>query len=350
MSCRLGLRLLAVVVLTQPAVAQRGAPAASPVVVQSDGHVTFSVSAPTAGVVGVFGDFLKTPERLQRDDQGIWSITLGPLEPDVYNYELAINSTVAARGSFEVRGAKPAFFELRPVPHGAVEQRWYSSKSLRTERRVFVYTPPNYSRSSDRYPVLFLLHGGGMNESLWTESGRANLILDNLIADGRMKPLVVVMPNGYADPAGIEESTDRATNQRDGFSRDLLEDLIPFVQDNYRLYRDRDHRAIGGLSMGGGQALAIGLGHLDLFSRIAAFSSAVGDVKPLVQEPQRLNERLALLWVACGTEDSLFPSNNQFVEFLTSIGVRHTFRATEGTHIWRVWRRYLNEVAPLLFP
>jgi enterochelin esterase family protein len=344
--------LLTVMALAQSVSAQQGAGAAGPVDVHPDGQVTFRVSAPTANVVGVFGDFVKTPQRLQRDDQGVWSITLGPFQPDIYNYELAINSTVAARGRFEVRGATPAFFELRPVPHGAVEQRWYSSKSLRAERRVFVYTPPNYSRSTERYPVLFLLHGGGMDESLWTESGRANVILDNLIADGKMKPLVVVMPNGYADQPGTAgaQATDAAKRQREGFSRDLLEDLIPFVQENYRVYTDRDHRAIAGLSMGGGQALAIGLGNLDVFSRVAAFSSAVGDAATLVANPRSLNERLSLLWLACGTDDPLYSSNKQFSELLDASGVKHTFRDSEGAHIWRVWRRNLNEVAPLLFP
>ena len=350
----LSLRLLLVLLVAQPAFAQGGAPPLRSPEVYPDGRVVFRVSAPSATVVGVFGDFLKAPQRLQKDDNGIWSITLGPLEPEIYNYELAINSTVAARGRFEVFGATPLFYDLRPVPHGAVEQRLYSSKSLQTERRVFVYTPPNYSRATDRYPVLYLLHGGGMDETLWTDSGRANLIMDNLIADGKLKPLIVVMPYGYAYPpdSPLAAGADAARRQRDGFSRDLLEDLMPFVETNFRVYADREHRAIAGLSLGGGQALGIGLGHTELISRIAAFSAGTGglDMKALLADPKKVNERLALFWLGCGTEDTLFSSNKEFADLLTTSGIKHTFRASDGAHIWRVWRRYLNEVAPLLFP
>ena len=351
--------LLLGLLVAAPAYAQRGAPSQGIPQVLPDGRVVFRVSAPNATVVGVFGDFLKAPQRLEKDENGVWSATLGPLEPDIYNYELGINSTVAARGQFEVRGATPMFYELRPVPHGAVEQRWYTSKAIQAERRVFIYTPPGYGRSSDRYPVLYLLHGGGMNETLWTESGRANLILDNLVADGKLKPLIIVMPYGYAYAPGspLAEGDDAAKRQRDGFSRDLLEDLMPFVESNYRVYADREHRAIAGLSLGGGQALGIGLGHTDVFSRVAAFSSSVGsgqangvDIKTLIADPKKLNERLALFWIGCGTEDSLFASNKEFADVLTASGIKHTFRPSEGAHIWRVWRRYLNEVAPLLFP
>jgi enterochelin esterase-like enzyme len=350
---------LVLLLVAPPAVAQRGAPPLRSPEVHPDGRVTFRVSAPSATVVGVFGDFLKAPERMQKDESGIWSITLGPLPPEIYNYELAVNNVIGARGRFEVTGATPSFFALRQVPHGAIEQRWYTSRSLASERRVFVYTPPNYGRSADRYPVLYLLHGGGMDETLWTESGRANLILDNLIADGKLKPLIVVMPYGYAFPPSSPAAAgdDAARLQREGFSKDLIDDLLPFVQSNYRVYADRDHRAIAGLSLGGGQALGIGLSHPQIFSRIAAFSASVGsgqangvDLKTLLADPKQINDRFPLLWVGCGTEDGLFDSNQAFAELLTARGIKHTFRASEGAHIWRVWRRYLNEVAPLLFP
>jgi enterochelin esterase family protein len=147
--------------------------------------------------------------------------------------------------------------------------------------------------------------------------------------------------------------------QRDGFSRDLIEDLIPFVQANYRVHADRDHRAIAGLSLGGGQALGIGLSHTDVFSRVAGFSAALGavtspqagglDFKSLVADANKMNERLKLLWVGCGTDDTLFQSNKEFAQLLESSGVKHTFRVSDGAHTWQVWRRYLNEMAPLLF-
>jgi enterochelin esterase family protein len=255
----------------------------------------------------------------------------------------------------EVPGDGPMFYDTRAVPHGTVQARLYSSKSLDRERRLYVYTPPGYERSTARYPVLYLLHGASGDDSIWTWIGHANLILDNLMADGKLKPLVVVMPDGYAyPPIG---PVPAGANQRAGFERDLLGDILPFVQTNYRVYADRDHRAIAGLSMGGGQALSIGLGHLDLFSRVAGFSSAlVGQnnftetYAGLVGNPRKANDQLKLLWTGCGTDDTLFNANKSFADFLESSNIKHTFRPSEGAHTWQVWRRYLAEVAPLLFP
>ncbi len=179
--------------------------------------------------------------------------------------------------------------------------------------------------------------------------GGANLILDNLIATNEMDPMIMVMPFGYAYRPG---SVDRQ-RQRTGFARDLLEDIVPFVEANYRVVADREHRAIAGLSMGGGQALTIGLNNLDGFSHVAGFSSAVGDPKDtfsdLVMNAEASNEQLRLLWLACGTDDGLFTRSKQLSEFLVTNGIEHTFRATEGAHTWIVWRRYLRELAPLLF-
>jgi len=262
----------------------------------------------------------------------------------------------------EVPGDGPMFYDLRPTPHGTVQERWYSSKTLDTARRAYIYTPPNYEKSSDRYPVLYLLHGAGGDDSGWTESGHSNLILDNLMADGKLKPLIVVMPYGYAYPpiSPLAAGADAMKRQRSGFERDLIDDLIPFVQANYRAYSDRDHRAIAGLSLGGGQALGIGLSHLDVFSRVAGFSAALGavtspqagglDFHALVTDSKKVNAQLKLLWVGCGTDDTLYKSNQEFSGMLKASGVQHTFRSSEGAHTWLVWRRYLNEVAPLLFP
>jgi len=356
------LLVLLVTLAAQPAFAQRGGPALRSPEVQPDRRVTFRLSAPNATDVRLSGDFLKAPESLQKDEKGVWSITVGPVSPEIYGYQLSVNGVTATRGTLDVPGAAPMFYTMRPVAHGAVEQRWYSSKAVQDVRRVFVYTPPNYGRSSDRYPVLYLFHGAGGDESGWTQNGRANLILDNLIADGKLKPLVVVMPYGYAYPptSPLAEGTDAMKRQREVFSRDLIEDLIPYVQANYRVHGDREHRAIAGLSLGGGQALGIGLSHLDQFSRVAGFSAALGavtspqagglDFKTLIADARKVNERLALLWVGCGTEDTLFNSNKEFAELLKTSGIRHTFRVSEGAHTWQVWRRYLNEVAPLLFP
>ena len=357
-----GLGVLLALLVVQTSFAQRGGPPLRSPDVLPDGRVTFRLAAPNASDVRVSGDFLKAPEPLQKDDKGIWNVTVGPVPPEIYNYQLSVNGLVTTRGRLDVPAAAPRFYDMRPVVHGAVEQRWYNSKAVQGVRRAFVYTPPNYSRSSDRYPVLYLFHGAGGDDSGWTESGRANIILDNLIADGKLKPLVVVMPYGYAYPptSPLAEGNDAMKRQRDGFSRDLIEDLIPFVQANYRVHADREHRAIAGLSLGGGQALGIGLSHLELFSRVAGFSPALGavtspqagglDFKTLIADSRKVNDQLKLLWVGCGTEDTLFNSIKEFDQLLTTSGVRHTLRVTDGAHTWQVWRRYLNEVAPQLFP
>jgi enterochelin esterase family protein len=348
------------VLMTPLLVAQRGPAVRSPEILP-DGRVTFRLAAPNASDVRMTGEFLKGPEPLQKDEKGIWSVTVGPVSPEIYGYQLSVNGVPMPRAWLDVPGAAPRFFDARPVAHGAVEQRMYNSKATETVRRAFIYTPPNYSRSSERYPVLYLLPGAGGDESGWTVNGRTNVILDNLIADGKLKPLVVVMPYGYAYPPGSPraEGPDAQRRQRELFNRDLIEDLIPFVQANYRVHADREHRAIAGLSMGGGQALGVGLSRMDVFSRVLGFSSALGvvtsqqagglDFKKLIADSKAVNDKLKLLWVGCGTEDTLFNSNKQFAEMLAASGVKHTFRETGGAHTWQVWRRYLNEVAPLLF-
>jgi enterochelin esterase family protein len=261
------------------------------------------------------------------------------------------------------QSTEPVYLQLRATSHGTLQTREYKSKSLGTDRKVVIYTPSGYEESSQRYPVLYLLHGAGSTESSWTERGRANVILDNLIADGKLKPLVVVMPFGYAfaRPAGGRRG-DAAENkqQRDGFTKDFLEDVMPMIDTTFRVYPDRDHRAIAGLSLGGAQSLAIGLSHPDLFSRVAAFSPAMGaandprtggvDFNSVLAESGRLNDQLKLLWVSCGTEDTLFDSIQSFTELLSKHKVEHIFRVTGGAHIYPVWQRNLNEVAPMLFP
>ena len=353
--CVLGL------LVAQPAFAQRGGPAVRSPEVLADGRVTFRLAAPNATEVRLSGDFLTAPQPLQKDEKGIWSLTVGPVAPERYGFTLSVNGVAATRGTLDMPGPAPMFYDLKPVPHGAVEQRLYQSKSLQAQRRVFIYTPPNYARSTERLPVLYLLHGAGGDETGWTENGRAHLILDNLIADGKLKPLVVVMPYGNAYPPAspLAAGDDAMRRQRSGFERDLIEDLIPFVQASYRVHADREHRAIAGLSLGGAQALGIGLSHTDLFSRVAGFSPALGavtspqagglDFKKLIADSTQVNDRLQLLWVGCGTEDTLFNSNKEFDALLTAGGVKHTFKATGGAHTWQVWRRYLNEVAPVLF-
>lgn len=363
------------VLLFAPVFAQRGGPSVRSPEVQPDHRVTFRLRAPKATEVRMTADFLKTPEALTKDEAGVWSVTLGPLKPDLYGYRFVVDGLTVIDPSnqakpatqLEVPGQGAMFYDVRPVAHGTVVERWYTSKSTDQIRRMFVYLPPGYDKAffdkqPVRYPVLYLFHGAGGDESGWTESGRANHILDNLMADGMLKPLVVVMPYGYAYlPASPKASGENAMKrQRTDFNRDLTEDLIPYVEANFRVYADRDHRAVAGLSLGGGQALGIGLVRTDLFSRVVSFSAAIGavtspeagglDFKPFFADAAKMNQQLKLLWVGCGTDDTLYKSNRQFSESLNSAGVKHVWHSSEGAHTWQVWRRYLAEVAPLLFP
>ena len=199
--------------------------------------------------------------------------------------------------------------------------------------------------------MLYLLHGADGDETVWTTFGRANQILDNLIAEKKASPMVIVMPFGYAYPWYVGAAGDK---QRADFEKDLLEDLIPFVQANYRVYTDRDHRALAGLSRGGGQSLNIGLRRLDLFSRIGVFSAGGGanpqdTFKDVATNAKKVNDQLKLFWLGIGTEDAGFANAKRFSEFLSTAGITHKFRTIPGAHTWIVWRQFLNEVAPILF-
>ncbi len=258
--------------------------------------------------------------------------------------------------------ATPSFLQVRAVPHGTLKSQAYKSKSLGTDRKLMVYTPPGYENSTSRYPVLYLLHGAGSDESSWTQRGQAHVILDNLIADGKLKPLVVVMPFGFAAaraPGAARGDAAENKMQREGFTKDFLEDVIPLIDATFRVYADRDHRAIAGLSLGGAQALALGLSHTELFSRIAAFSPAMGaannpatggvDFENVLADAAKINSQIKFLWVSCGTEDTLFQSVQQFSGQLSQHKVEHIFRVTGGAHTYPVWQRNLNDVAPVLF-
>jgi enterochelin esterase-like enzyme len=255
----------------------------------------------------------------------------------------------------------PAYLQVRGVPHGEVQAIAYQSKSLSRQREAVVYLPPGYSTRAERYPVLYLLHGAGGDERTWTDRQQAHVILDNLIADGDIEPFVVVMPYGYThrleSGAGRRGAADYKTDMEE-FAVDLVRDLVPFVESKYHVGTDRDHRAIAGLSMGGGQSLAIGLTHPEMFRSVAAFSSAMQianspawggiDMDAALADAAAIN-RLDLLWVGCGTEDTLFKANRTFSNQLTERGVEHVFRVTRGAHTSEVWSRYLHEVAPQLF-
>jgi enterochelin esterase family protein len=332
--------------------------------VHADRRVTFRLYAPGANNVAVGVGFMQGIQPMSRSNNGLWSITLGPAQADIYEYNFIVdgleivdpaNSWLkvwlrTARNLVLVPGDEPMFFEEQQVPHGTMHIHRYQSKSLGITRPLYVYTPPGYEANHQaKYPVLYLSHGLGDAEDTWTVVGRANVIVDNLIAEKKAQPLVIVMPYGHTPSAPADM---RSVGNYGAFERDIIEDVVPYVQKCYRVSTDQKDRAVAGLSMGGGQALTVGLGNLDLFGWIGAFSSAVPrgqKLDKLLAEPKSVNEKLRLLWIGCGRSDFLFKENQGFIERLKAEKIEHVSRITDGAHEWRLWRHYLNEFVPLLF-
>lgn len=337
--------------------------------VGSDRTVTFRVRAPNATNVSVSGEW-PGAKPMTREAGGNWSVTVGPLEPELYSYSFSIdgfqtldpgNPAVKPGRSprtsmVEVPGNPPLPHEWNAaIPHGTVREHWYQSKSLGLRRSLHVYTPPGYDQSRKDLPVLYLLHGSGDNDGTWTALGRANVILDNLIAAKKARPMIVVMTDGHAfvAPPGTSPTNTsvRGRNTRD-YERDLIEDVMPFVESGYRTINKRESRAIIGLSMGGGQSLQVGLNHLDRFAWVGAMSAAVPEADAIttaLADAQGTNKKLKSLWIAIGKDDFLLSRNKTFDELLTTKGITHTYKITDGNHSWPVWRKYLAEFAPMVF-
>lgn len=357
-------KIVLVLLLTGICAAQQPQPVVSPEV-HSDRKVTFRLLAPKAKSVGVNVQFAQGLQPMKQDGSGVWSVTLGPAEPNIYEYSFVADGLQIPDTSNEwtkiwqhvtinlvlVPGEEPMFFEEQKVPHGTVHIQKYLSKSLGVTRGIYVYTPPGYETNKyTQYPVLYLLHGFGDTESSWTEIGRANVIIDNLLAAKKAQPLIVVMPYGHTPSARPDMRT--AIDNYGDFEKDLIKDLIPYIQTQYRVNDNPKDRAIAGLSMGGGQALTIGLGNLDLFGWVGAFSAAVPPdekLDKLLAEPNTINDKLDLLWIGCGDTDFLYQSNTKFLKRLKSDNIEHIGHITKGTHEYRVWRSYLNELVPKLF-
>jgi len=336
--------------------------------IHPDRTVTFQVRATNATTVA-FSFEASPPQPMEKDGRGLWSITVGPLEPNIYAYSFWIDGVrvpdlaspavkpepLPVSSMFEVPADRLQFFDFDPaIPHGTVRQHDYESKSLGKLRRMRVYTPPGYDQNPRaKYPVLFLFHGGFDTEATWTEYGRAHFILDNLIAGKKAAPMIVVMLNGFATRnANATNQIDRAGGPTP-FEDDLLNDVIPFVEKNYRIKPGRQNRAINGLSMGGGQALTIGLTHLNQFAWIGGMSGTVAKrdlvLAEIIKDPKAANRQLKLLWFSCGKSDGAIRANQQLDEALTGHDIRHTFVPMEGGHQWVVWRRALEEFLPLVF-
>jgi enterochelin esterase family protein len=326
--------------------------------------VTFSLRAPDAESVGVKVQFAQGLKPMTKDGSGVWSVTLGPAEPDIYSYSFTVDGLQVvdpanswlkvwlrtAQNLVEVPGTKPMFFAEQKVPHGTLHRHKYPSKSLGVTRGLYVYTPPGYETNrTAKYPVLYLFHGYGDDESAWTVVGRANVIVDNLIARKKAEPFIIVMPYGHTPSTPPEM---RSIGRYKAFEKDLIEDVIGYVEKSYRVRANQESRAVAGLSMGGGQSLTVGLGNLDTFGWVGAFSSAIPrneEVKKLLAEPKSINDKLNLLWIGCGRKDFLFDPNQKFFGRLKAGGIEHVAHISDGGHDWRIWRRYLNEFVPLLF-
>lgn len=339
--------------------------------VHADRRVTFRLYAPKASEVLLMGspgilEAIKKPMPLERGDKGVWSLTVGPLEPGFYTYGYAIdgglrmpdpsNPNLEQRrwgptSLFVVPGESKAVFEERQIPHGTVHVSFYDSANLKTQRSFYVYTPPGYESGHRKYPVLYLLHGNGQIEASWTWTGRANVIMDNLIADGKVKPMIVVMPYGHV---GREIKTPTSAPPNPGadmaaIEKELLTGVKPLVESKYRVFKDRNHRAIGGLSMGAAQSLQIGLHNLDQFAYIAAFSGGGNRAEWEKADAGMLNQRLKVLWLGCGTEDFAYPGVKSLHDLLTSKDVQHVWNESGAGHSWPNWQVYLSKYAPLLF-
>jgi len=338
--------------------------------IHPDRTVTFRLFAPKAAEVILMGspgilEVIKEPKPLQKDDKGVWSLTVGPLPPGFYTYGYAIDGGLrmpdpsdpnlelrrwGPTSMFIVPGAEKAVFEEREVPHGTVHVNFYDSKDLHMSRMFYVYTPPGYESGKQKYPVLYLLHGNGQIEASWTWTGRANVIMDNLLADGKIKPMVVIMPYGHIQRE-IKSNPPVPPSAGDGqaIEKELLADIKPLVESKYRVLTDRGHRAIAGLSMGAAQSLSIGLHNLDQFAYVAAFSGSGNTADWQKADPKVLNSKLKVLWLGCGSEDPGFRSVQGMDTLLTKMQVKHVFNESGGGHSWPNWQVYLSKYAPLLF-
>jgi len=358
--------------------------------VNADHSVTFRLRAPEATAVELVGEVLqgKSAQPMTKGSDGVWSITVGPLPPEIWSYDFRIGGAtfpdpanisvlprsagLASSSVVEVPADGGAFYDSRPVPHGEVRMVLYESKAMEVNRYMWVYTPPNYDKSTAKYPVYYLLHGNGETQSGWVTSGRANIILDNLIADGKAQPMVVVMPHGHAVQsasvgpfAAVTPTGAPGIGNFTLFTKDLLEQVIPMVEKNYRVYADADHRAIGGLSMGAMQSVSIGLSHPALFHYVLAYSGgfgglgtgpASGDIetqspwKELLANPAETKKRLHLLFLGSGQQETaMLAPGQRLVKLFQEKGINAHWADYPGGHVFSVWRNDLHDTVPMLF-
>lgn len=356
--------------------------------VQADHKISFRIYAPKADSVRLNGGDIPNLGQgatMTKGENGVWETTVGPIPPGAYRYTFNVNgltvidprspATSESNNNVWSLVYVPGsdFMDTKNIPHGAVASITYYSTALSKFRRMHVYTPPGYEIGRDRLPVFYLLHGAGDSDDAWTSVGRAGFIIDNLIADKKAKPMLVVMPAGHTSSSGFALPRPGNGSPRDEFVEDFVTDVMPYVEKNYRVLNDRQHRAIAGLSMGGYQTLNVAIPHLDKFAYIGVYSSGlfgiVGQARPgtagtpappsasfpwedqhkAVLDNADLKKGLKLLWFGIGKDDFLLTTSKATVEMLTKHGFTVVSEDSTGGHTWINWRNYLYEFAPKLF-
>ncbi|WP_026474700.1 alpha/beta hydrolase [Alkaliflexus imshenetskii] len=354
--------------------------------INADKSVTFRLFAPDAQAVKLTGDWLPSEGwvpgtvALEKGDNGVWQHTTLPLASNLYGYSFfvdglrlndpsnvyLIRDVATLTNVFIVGGGQGDLYKVQSVPHGSVTRRWYNSPGNNMNRRITIYTPPGYEAGKEKYPVLYLLHGMGGDEEAWMALGRTSQILDNLIASGKAKPMIVVMTNGNvaqeAAPGesalGFVKPTMQLPNTMDGKMEETFIDVIRFVESNYRVVNKKSHRAISGLSMGGFHSLHISRHYPNMFDYIGLFSAAIFPPEGATSEVysnwessliKQKNNGYKLYWIAMGKTDFLFEQNVKYREMLDAIQMPYVYRESEGGHTWDNWRLYLSEFVPMLF-
>lgn len=335
--------------------------------IHQDGRVWFRFKAPsTAQSVKIH---MGSDEYdMQKDEKGLWNIVLPNLKPGYQVYWMMVDGTEIEdpgsdifysngyRSVLEVPASDEANYNAKKVSHGDVREHWFYSEITGEFRRMYVYTPPGYDKDyTTKYPVLYLQHGAGELEMEWTHSGRANFILDNLIAEGKAQPMIIVMNNGFATRPGQQGQPQTMNSRWAAFEDMLIKEVIPDVDENYRTIADKEHRAMAGLSMGGMQTFNIGLKNLDVFSYLGIFSGVPTNyaelIEPALKQGATFNQKVKLLWFGAGTDEASFINRQkELQETFTKSGIKAQYFVSKGTsHEFQTWRRCLHEFAPLLF-
>lgn len=361
--------LLAVIFAAGSAAAQPWIQPVDSPVVHPDHTVTFYYKAPGAKKVELGAQFIEGNQTMKADKDGLWSITLGPVKPDLYPYQFIVDGVPVSdpnnkdlfpnerfKGSMvDIPGETPLIHSIQDVPHGEVSYGFYQSKELKCARPLLVYTPPGYRSGNERYPVLYLVSGTTDTEETWFKAGRANFILDNLISQKKAVPMIIVMPygnmmNGTPDPSSL-----KAAEMYQVFNRELTGSIMPHVEVNYRTINEPGKRAIAGFSRGGGQSLFAGFSNPEKFGWIGSYAAYLTPevfdkyFGKLSEKPEEFNQRLKLLWLGVGIGDFLYKPAMTFEGMLKEKQIRHESLVTDGGHTWMNARRYLAETLQLFF-